>query len=178
MKFIKDILLVELETTGPDTEKDSIIQLGAVLLDKDNLLEKDFFNATVRVSLLENTISKHAAMLGITFDDMRKSPKILDTLKKFTEQFDKPILLASHNVTNLFFLRQAYRKSFIPFEFDSHVLELWTLSYIYTLTNGIKKMPTLYTLLDHFGMKLKNEHSALEKARAEAEIFRKIIKGA
>ncbi len=175
MKFIKDILLVELETTGQDTDRDSIIQLSAVLLDKDNLLEKDFFNSIVRVSLLENTISKHAAMLGIPFEEMRKSQKIYETLKKFTEQFDKPILLASHNVTNLFFLRNAYRKSLIPFEFDSHVLELWTLSYIYTLTNGIKKMPTLYTLLDHFNMKLKNEHNAMEKARAEAAIFRKVI---
>jgi DNA polymerase III alpha subunit (gram-positive type) len=177
MKFIKDILLIELETTGTDPDKDSIIQFSALLLDKDNLLEKDFFNSLVRVSMLENTISKHAAILGIGFDEMRKSPKIYDTLKKFTSQFDRPVLLASHNLTNIFFLRNAYRKSLIPFEFDSHILELWTLNYIYTLSCGIKKLPTLHTLMDHFGMKLKNPRNAFEKIRAEAEIFRKVIKG-
>ena len=44
MKFIKDILLFQIETTGPNIDRDSIIQLSAVLLDKDNLLEKNFFN--------------------------------------------------------------------------------------------------------------------------------------
>jgi DNA polymerase III alpha subunit (gram-positive type) len=177
MKFIKDILLIELETTGQDTDKDSIIQISALLLDKDNLLEKGFFNSYVRVSLLENTISKHAAMLHIEFETMQKSPKIQETLKKFNDQFDVPLLLASHNVSNLFFLKNAYRKALIPFEFDSHMLELWTLSYIYTINYGIRKLPTLHTLIDHFNLTLKNPNNALEKVRLEAEIFRRIVKG-
>jgi DNA polymerase III alpha subunit (gram-positive type) len=177
MKFIKDILLVELETTGPDSDKDSIIQLSAILLDKDNLLEKDFFNSYVRVSLLENTISKHAAMLHIAFESMQKSPKIYETIKKFNDQFDIPVLLASHNFLNLFFLKNAYRKALVPFSFDSHMLELWTLSYIYTLNNGLRKIPTLHTLIDHFNLPLKNPNNALEKVRLEAEIFRRIVRG-
>jgi len=178
MKFIKDILLFDLETTGPEADKDNIIQLSAILLDKDNLLEKGFFNSYVRVSLLDGTISQHAELLHIPFATMQKSPKIYDAVKKFHQEFGKDALLATHNLNNVLFLRQAFKKAVIPFDYDRHVLELWTLGYIYTLNYGIKKMPTFQTLLDHFRMKRKNRHDALEKTRLAADIFRKIIKNA
>lgn len=176
MKFIKDILLFDLETTGPNPDKDSIIQLSGILLDKDNLLEKSFFSSYVRVSLLEGIISEHAELLNIPFASMQKSPKIYDTIKKFHTQFGSTPLLATHNTANLLFLKNAFKKAIVPFDYNDHILELWTLGYIYTLNYGIRKMPSFHTFLDHFGMKLKNRHDALEKARLSAEIFRKIIK--
>lgn len=176
MKFIKDILLFELETTGPNPDKDSVIQLSCILLDKDNLLEKSYFNSYVRVSLLENLITEHAAQLSIPFVTMQKSPKIYDTIKKFHETFGANVLLGTHNISNILFLRNSFKKALIPFDYDSHILELWTLGYIYTLNYGIRKMPSFHTFLDHFGLKQKNRHNALEKCRLSAEIFRKIIK--
>ena len=74
MKFIKDILLFQIEVTGQNVERDSIIQLSAVLLDKDNLLEKNFFNSYVKVSFLDNTITQHADMLQVPFETLQKSP--------------------------------------------------------------------------------------------------------
>lgn len=175
MKFIKDILIVDIETTGPDTDKDSIIQLSGVLLDKDNLLEKNFFNTHVRVSLLENTISQHAAILGIPFESMQRSPKIYDVIKKFKEHFGPTVLLGIHGTATLHFLKNAFKKAVVPFDYDSHVIELWTLGYIYTLQYGIKKMPTLNTFLDQFKLKINNRHDSLERARQSAEIFRRIV---
>src|SRR5258708_7144499 len=140
MKFIKDILWFDLTTTGPDSEKDNIIQLSAVLLDKDNLLEKAVFNFYVRVSLLDAIITKHAQLLNIPFDDLRKSQKIYDVIKKFHSTFGNKVLLATHNTQSLFFLKNAFKKALIPFNYDSHILELWTLGYIYTLNYGIRKM--------------------------------------
>jgi DNA polymerase III alpha subunit (gram-positive type) len=176
MKFIKDLVLFDLETTGQDPDRDPIIQLSAILLDKDNLLEKDFFNSYIRVSLLDNTISQHAELLNIPFDTLRKSPKIYDTIKHFHAKFGKNHLLATHNTFNILFLRNAFRKSMIPFDYDPHVIDIWTLGYIYTLNYGLRKMPTFTTLLDQFSLKRKNRHDALEKCRLSAEIFRKIIK--
>lgn len=177
MKFIKDILLFQLETTGPNVERDSIIQLSAILLDKDNLLEKNFYNSYIKVSFLDNTIMQHATQLDIPFATLQKSPKLHDVIKKFVTQFDTTPLLATHTVSNVQFLRQAFKKTFIPYDYDSHVLDLWSLGYVYTLHYGIKKMPTLETLFTHFNLKIKNRHNALEKARLAAEVFRKIVNG-
>lgn len=176
MKFIKDILIIDIETTGPDIEKDNIIQLSAVVLDKDNLLEKNFFNSYVRVSLLDGTITQHAGQLGIPFESLRKSPKIYDAVKHMNSDLGNHYLLSVHNLDKLLFLRQAYKKTLLPWNYDNHVLELWTLGYIYTLNYGIKKMPTFHTFIDHFRLKLKNRADSLERARLSAEIFRKIIK--
>jgi DNA polymerase III alpha subunit (gram-positive type) len=176
MKFIRDILLFDIETTGPDSEKDNIIQLAAVLLDKDNLLEKNFFNSYVRVSLLEGTISQHAQQLNIPFELMQRSPKIYDVVKKFYQHFGNDALLATFNLPKVIFLKNAFRKATILFDYDHHVMELWTLGYIYTLNYGIKKMPTFQTLLTQFRLEQQNRNNALERARLTAEIFRKIIK--
>lgn len=176
MKFIKDILFFDLETTGPNPDKDSVIQLSGVLLDKDSLLEKSNFSSPVRVSLLENTISQHAKILGIAFEAMQKSPKIYDAAKHFYQRFGSNLILASRNVENVFFLKAAFKKSALSFDYDSRVLDLWSLGYVYSLHYGLKKISTFNTLLDLLGLKLKNPNSSLERARLCAEIFRRIIK--
>lgn len=177
MKFIKDILLFQIETTGQNLERDSIIQLSAVLLDKDNLLEKNYFNSYIKVSFLDNTISQHADLLQVPFETLQKSPKLHDVIKAFVAKFGNTPLLASHSVSNVQFLRQAFKKTFIPYEYDNHVIDLWTLGYIYTLHYGVKKMPTMQTLFTHFNLKQTNPHDALEKARLSCEVFKKIVAG-
>jgi DNA polymerase III epsilon subunit-like protein len=177
MKFIKDILLFQIETTGQNIDRDSIIQLSAILLDKDNLLEKNSFNSYVKVSFIDSTITQHAEMLNVPFETLQKSPKLYEVIKSFAATFGSTPLLASHSVANVQFLRQAFKKTFIPYEYDAHVLDLWSLGYVYTLHYGLKKMPTMQTLFHHFNLKQKNPHDALEKARLSSEVFRKIVIG-
>jgi DNA polymerase III alpha subunit (gram-positive type) len=175
MKFIKDILIFDVTTTGNNLDKDQIIQLSAVLVNKDNFLGQDFFNNYVRVSLLDGTINQHAQMLNISFEELRSSKKIYDVVKLFDEKFGKEYLLACVNPLGLSFLRQAYKKSSIPFLFDEHVLDIWTLGYIFTLRHGIKKMPSFETMVDFLGLKLKNNNDANEKAKLASLLLKHII---
>jgi DNA polymerase III alpha subunit (gram-positive type) len=177
MKFIKDLLFFEISTTGPDLDKDSIIQLPGVLIDKDNLLEKDFFNSYIRISYLDSLLLAHSKLLNIDYEVMKKSPKPPEALKAFHNKFNTAqILLATHSTSNILFLKAAFRKALIPFDYNPHSIDLWTLGYIYTLNYGLKKMPSLHTFVEYFKLKQKHVSDALEKARLEAEIFRKIIK--
>ncbi len=176
MKFIKNILFFEISTTGPDVDKDNVIQISAVLLDKDNLLERANYNTFIRVSYLDSMINEHAKLLNTDYETLRRSPKIYEAVKNFREKFGNDLLLATHTLANLLFLKNAFRKAVVKYDYDAHVIELWTLGYIYTLNYGLKKMPTFNTFLDHFRLKMKNPVDALERVRLEAEIFRKIIK--
>lgn len=176
MKFIKDLLLFDLQTTGQNSDKDNVIQLSAVLLDKDNLLEKANFNSYIRVSYLDSLIVEHSRMLHTDYETLRRSPKVYDVIKQFRAKFGTNLLLATHNVSNLLFLKAAFRKAVVPFDYDQHIVELWTLGYIYTLNYGLKKMPTFTTFLDHFKLKQKHPYDSMEKVRLEGEVFRKIIK--
>ena len=176
MKFIKDILFFEIQTTGHDPDKDSIIQLSAVLLDKDNLLEKNNFNTFIRISYLDSVINEHAKILHTDYETLRKSPKVYDAIKNFHKKFGADLLLATHSSNNLWFLKNAFKKAAVTYNYDYHVIQLWTLGYIYTLNYGLNKMPTFQTLLDYFRLKQKNPHNMLEKVRLAAEVFRRIIK--
>lgn len=176
MKFIKDLLFFEIQSTGLNAEKDSIIQLSAVLLDKDNLLEKNNFNSFIKVSYLDSIINEHAKLLNIAPEVLRKSPKIYDCIKHFHQKFGHNLLLAVHSFQQLLFLKMAFKRAVVPFDYDEHVVQLWTLGYVYTLNYGLKKMPTFNTFLDYFKLKQKNPNDAMERARLEADVFRRIIK--
>jgi DNA polymerase III epsilon subunit-like protein len=178
MKFIKDLLFFEVQTTGPDVDKDSIIQLSGILLDKDNLLEKANFDSYIRISYLDSMVTQHAKLLHIDFTTMQKSPKVYDVIKQFHNKFGTDLLLATNNLSNLLFLKNSFKKAAVPFDYDHHIIEMWTLGYIYTLNYGIKKMPTFNTFIDYFKLKQKEPWNSYEKVRLEAEIFRKIIKEA
>lgn len=177
MKFIKDILVFHMEVTGKSVERDSILQLSAVLLDKDNLLEKKYFNSYVKVSFLEGTISKHADYLNISFDQLNRSPKLTEAIKNFAKTFDYTPLLATHSTLHYLFLKQAFKKTLVPFKYDDHLINIWSLGYIYTIHYGLGKIPTLITLADYFNLPIKSPTNALDKARVSGEIFKKIVKG-
>ncbi|HMQ02063.1 MAG TPA: exonuclease domain-containing protein [Candidatus Doudnabacteria bacterium] len=175
MKLIKDLLVFHLETTGQDPERDSIIQLAAVVLDKDSLLEKNFFNSYIKVSFLDSTLHQHSEQLGIEFETLRRSPKLTEVLKDFINDLGYEPLLATNSVQNFLFLRQGFKKSLLPFKYDRHVLDVWSLSYIYALHIGIKKIPTINTLATQFN--LPKATNGLEYARLTAQVLRKIING-
>lgn len=177
MKFTKDILFFGITTTGDNTDKDNILQLAGILIDKDSLLEKDNFNSYIRASYLENIINEHTNFLRIDPHLLKTSPKIYDAIKQFNKQFDPSgLVLAAHNTSDIIFLKNAYKKAVVPYKFDPHSLQLWTLGYIYTLHYGIKKLPTLNTFLDFFKLKMHNPYDAMEKIRMQIEVFKKIIK--
>ena len=108
MKFIKDLLFFEINTTGQEPDKDNTIQLSAILLDKDNLLEKNNFSTYIRISYLDSVINEHAKLLHIGYDDLKKSPKIYDAIKAFHKKFGTDSLLATHNVSNLLFSEASF----------------------------------------------------------------------
>lgn len=176
MKFIKDLLFFEINATGQDVDKDNVIQLSAVLLDKDNLLEKANYNSYIRVSYLDSVLTEHCKLLHADYEILRKSPKVYDAIKHFHTKFGTNLLLASNNLSKLLFLKAAFRKAAVKFDYDPHTVELWTLGYIYTLNYGLKKMPTFSTFLDYFRLKQARPWDSMEKVRLEAEVFRRIIK--
>src|SRR5579864_1990471 len=155
MKFIKDLLFFEITTTGLDVDKDNVIQLSAILLDKDNLLEKANYNSYIRVSYLDSVINEHSKILHADYETLKRSPKVYDVIKQFHNKFGTNLLLATNNLGKLLFLKAAFRKAAVQFDYDPHIIELWTLGYVYTLNYGLKKMPTFITFLDQFRLKQK-----------------------
>ncbi len=175
MKFARDILLIDVETTGPNPEKDFPIQLAAILLDKDNLLEKSFFNSYIRFSFSQTTNDQIVQILGIPKELWMHSPALKPVIATFASQFPSNVTLASQNLINVNFLQQAFKRAQIPYEFDYHVLELWTLGYFFLSKQNIRKIPTAETAGAYLKLRREKEHDALENCKYLAEILRKLV---
>ena len=177
MKFARDLLLIDLKTTGPDFHKDLPLQLSAVLLDKDNLLEKSYFNSYIKHYFSQSTNDRIVQILGINKDIWMASPNLKTVLTKFQEQFPFNVIISSHNITNVNFLREAFHRANLSYEYDYHILELWSLGFFFLAKQNIKKVPTAETLGSYFKLRLENPNDALSTSRYLAEILRKLAKG-
>lgn len=176
MRFIKDIFLFDLETSGPDLERDVVLQFSGILLDKDNLLQKAQYTTYIRNSLLSETLQTHANTLKVDISVLQKAPKPIDFLKDIAAQFKSEVTLAVPSSSHLFFFRQAYRKQAAVFPYDLSVIDLWTLYYTFGMRIGLRKIPSLHTLLDHFNLHIENPYNAFQRVQLEAEVLRKILR--
>ncbi len=174
MKFIKDILLFEVETSGANPDKDVVLQIGALLLDKDNLLEKGFYHTYIRNSLIEATLKEQAKIAHTSFENLQMGVKPLEFIKLFSSQFSGPLTLAMPSVSRLLFLKNTFKKQAVPFPYDLNIIDLWTMQYMFSVKRGLRKMPTLNTLAEDFHMTITNPYNAFERAKTHAAIFRKL----
>jgi DNA polymerase III alpha subunit (gram-positive type) len=176
MKFARDILLLDMETTGINPEKDFVLQLSAVLLDRDNLLEVNNFNSYIRHPFSQTTNDKIVQTLGITKEAWFKAPNLKEAITSFNSRFSYNLTIASQNIINVNFLQAAYTKTGLAYEFDYHIFELWTFEYLFLCRQNIKKIPTASTVASFFNLKKEKEHDAFVNCRYLADIFRKLVK--
>ena len=174
MRFARDLLLIEIETTGPSPEKDFPIQLAAILLDRDNLLEKLAFNTYIKHPFSQTTNDRIVQTLGIPKELWMRAPNMKTVVTEFKATFQYNVTLASQNIMNINFLQEAFKRTGTPYEFDYHILELWTVGYLYTAKQNIKKLPTAETIAELFKLSREKEHDALATARFHADILRKL----
>ena len=178
MKFVRDILVVHIQTTGPSTERDFPIQIAGVLIDKDNLLEKQSFSSFVRHPFSQTTNDKIVQMLGIQKENLLRAPKLADVIDAFKAKFPYSVTVAAHNYASIEFLRDSFKRTSKAYEYDTHVMDLWTLGYWFMCRQGIKKIPTADTLAVYLKLSRENENDALANARFSAEVLRRLTKNA
>jgi DNA polymerase-3 subunit epsilon len=184
MNFKKDLLLVDLETTGLDASKQEIIQLSAILLDKKTLKEKSFFNAYARPVKWAQRNLESMKVNGIKKDWLDSAPPLKTVLKQFRKQFKASQVILSYygGPVDMDFLRAAYYKHKIKWQFDYHYFNLWVYFYAHLAAkNQLKNKKkfsgfSLEDLMKKYKIKSSNRHDGLEDCRIEAEVLRKLIK--
>ncbi len=174
MKFPKDILIIDFEGLKQP------VQIGAVLLDKETLEEKDNFVSYIYADL-EGYVSPTS---GISQEMINDAPKPEEVGKMMYEKFGADIFLASF-VQNLDILhfRKIISAAGIDFieagtdfkKYDTHILDIWPVAYIHALKNGYTGGTGSEELFQYFGAKPRGLHDALEDCRITADVFRKIV---
>jgi DNA polymerase III epsilon subunit-like protein len=176
--FAKDILLIDFESTGLDPVHHEPTQLGAILLDKETLAEKDSYLTFITADL--SIASKEALEVsGITAKDLEGAPSPEKVIKEFLEKFGTNVFLSSWNsILDRGLLDKMLRKvNKTIFEYDYHYLDVWPICYMYLARTGQGEKLRGNATFDALGLPPRNAHDALEDCRYAAEALRAVYNG-
>lgn len=173
--FAKDILLIDFESTGLDAAYAEPTQLGAILLDKTNLEQKDEYLTYISADLSKAS-PEALEVSGISEQDLKGAPSQQDVMQEFLERFGTDVFVASWNSI----LDRGLLSKMLDtlgkdiFAYDYHYLDVWPIAYIHLCQRGHGDIVRLEPTLQFFGMKARGKHNALEDCRITAEVLRKV----
>lgn len=174
--FSKDILLIDFEGTGLDLEKSEPTQIGAVLLDRVTLEEKDSFVSYIAINNPTSMTKESMEVSGINPKMLEGAPQISEVANLLLEKFGTEVYLASWNSSYDQAMLVRLLKSIGRglYTYDHHYLDVWPLAYMYMVRQGkgdiIKSEPTF----QFFGLPARSAHNALEDCRHTAEVLRRV----
>lgn len=176
--FAKDILLIDFESTGLDPREHQPTQLGAILLDKETLEEKDSYLTFIAADL--SIASKEALDIsGITAEDLKGAPSQEKVIKEFLAKFGTDVFISSWNsILDRGLLDNMLRTiGKTIFEYDYHYLDVWPICYMYLARTGQGEKLRGDATFDALGLPPRNAHDALEDCRYAAEALRAVYNG-
>ena len=168
MNILKDrFVVVDLETTGLDVNRDYIIEIGAVKIEDGKC--SDTFSSFASCMQMQKLPEKITALTGITDNDLLNAPPIENVLAQLKD-FAEGYILVAHNLSFDFaFLRNW--GFWCGVDFDSFAGDaIDTIEYAKSILDGKVKNYKLSSLAEYFDMRFTH-HRALTDAVATAEIF-------
>ena len=167
MKFKRDILIIDFEGLKEP------VQIGAVLLDKETLQEKDSFSSYIWTDLHGEV----KATSGISQETLEGAPNQAEVGQKVFEKFGTDILIgswvANADIKNF---KKIIKAAGLDFElYDYHILDIWPIAYIHLLKQGYSGSMRSEEIFKEFGAKPRGLHNALEDCRIAADVLRKIV---
>ncbi len=153
-----EIVALDLETTGLDPQRDSIIEIGAVRFREGEVV--DTFQTLVHPD--HRLPAYITALTGITQEDVEDAPSLKDVLPQLVRFVgDRPAL--GHNISfDLSFLRRH------DVLIGNLPLDTYELASVMLPTTP---RYNLTALAAHFGVEIADAHRALDDAQATAQIY-------
>ncbi|MDD2413803.1 MAG: PolC-type DNA polymerase III [Eubacteriaceae bacterium] len=161
-----EFIFFDLETTGLIAGKDSIIEIAAVKIKNNHIL--DTFSTFVNPH--KNIPQKITELTGINNEMTQNGLEEKDAVQQFLD-FADGLILVAHNATfDIGFLSIAMDK----YSISNHITYIDTLAMSRTLIPGIAKH-NLKKLASYFKVDMGHHHRALDDSICSAKIFIKLL---
>ncbi len=166
IKIEKDYTIIDIETTGLDPKYDSIIEIGALKIRNNEII--DSFKTLIYT---DNYIDEFITELtGITNEMIKNAPLIDTVLVKFLDFIDDDILVG-HNVNfDINFLYDSCLKNLNKY-LTNDFIDTMRLS---RKLNKELKHNRLVDLIKFYNIDIDNQHRALDDCSSTYKIFLKI----
>ena len=179
---VHDLVFVDTETTGLDARIHEIIEIAVVRVRQDwSDGEKPVFTIVDEWSVKaqpENISSADSASLrinGYTVTGWEGATTIKNALDEFSEKTDGAIMVAHNVAFDTGFIDTNFAKYGIPNKMHFHRLDTVSMAYAVLHDTPDVARYSLAELCKHFGIVNESAHSALSDARADFELFKKLM---
>ncbi len=165
-EYPSDYTIIDLETTGLSPYKNSIIELSAIKVRGDKIV--DTFTELVKPSELINNFVR--GLTGISNEMVANAPSINEVLKKYTDFIGNDIVLG-HNVKfDIRFISQNlekyFKRKFMNNSFDTMVLSRRFCSDVTS--------HKLSSLAEYFNIDSKGHHRGLKDCEMTFYVYKNI----
>ena len=169
--YFRDFVAFDVETTGQDSVKDSIIELSAVKVKNGKIV--DTFSELVRP--IDKKISAEATKVnGITNEDVAESREIWEVFPDFAKFIEDNVLVGYNSLAfDSHVLVRAGRYSHIILQ-NKH-LDVMHYSRKFLRQQGISTVVSLVKLGEMLGIENPQAHRALADAETTAKIYLKLL---
>lgn len=159
-------VVFDLETTGLESNKDEIIEIGACKI-VDGRIDETFSTFVKPSKHIPREITE---ITGITDEMVSEAPAINYVLPDFYK-FCYGAIMVGHNVSfDIGFIYAAGKKH--AYEFDNKLMD--TMEMARNKLPGLKNYK-LKTIVEKLGIVLKDAHRAINDATATAKVFLKLL---
>ncbi len=162
----KTIVVFDIETTGLDVNSDEIIELGALKIERGNIMEKfsTFVKPSVEIS------AKISNLTGITNEMVEDAPMVEDVLKDFYD-FTRGCVLCGHNIIkfDLPFIKRVGKE--FGFNFDNEFIDTMNEARLARLRISHFNLASVLKVL---GLKNEGAHRAFNDVFATAQVLLKL----
>ena len=120
------LVFVDLETTGLDVDRHGIIEIGCIF-ETDGQREAEAFHSLANPGEVEQS-AEAAEVHKIPPASIAAAPPLDEVLRQFDARCQDEAIISGWNTKfDEAFLYRAYRRYGIPWRFDYHIYDVWSL---------------------------------------------------
>jgi DNA polymerase-3 subunit epsilon len=157
---------IDLETTGTDTRNDRIIEIGLVVFENGEVVDR--WQQLVHPD--RDLPAVVTEVTGISAADLEGKPKLADVFDEFSRRISGELLLAYNHEFDLGVVAAEFERMGLTFVVPP-CLDPLPLAWEYLRQTGLTKNAQLGTVSAHLGVKLDNAHRADADAEAAGRVL-------
>jgi DNA polymerase-3 subunit epsilon len=178
----KNLVFLDVETTGLDVDKNEIIELGVVVVRQNGVnTTNPVFEIIEEIDLkikpehIETADPVALRVNGYNEADWLFAVTLENAMKLLAEKAKGGIMVAHNVAFDYGFIEHAFKKTGIENTMHYHKLDTISIAFAKLHLNEDVDKFSLHFLAEHFGIENKKAHSALSDARTTFELYKKLM---
>ncbi len=173
----RDLLFVDLETTGLDLDKHEIIEIGCLVVGGQNLKIKKKYHVRVKPKHLETASKEGLEVSGYNKKDWVNAKTLVSSLKEVADLSPGAMPAGWKIDFDWTFLEKAFKEEKIKHSFDYHLIDVLSLAYRYFRKKkepeglGLRKVAAVMKI------DIPEKHGAMVDIQATYKVFKILMRG-